>query len=282
MTKANYEKEYINIEDGKKYAFYYEGENNDLSEKTIDDCIAYAVMAKSFLNKPMNSPRDIVGNYEWHEEYPYEEWLLKHVTHSPDLLGKDLRAIDFGCGVGRMMSRMKKHYQFVDGVDVSSYAMDYGKQVLPDSQFYESSGLDLGQVPDDTYDLFYSTIAMQHIPVRTIRKNLFRGMFNALKSGGWLSIQMAFNPDAKAGRWSHDTEHADYEADFIGANATNGHADVIINMNDLSKIGADIVDVFGNKVFLESDNVASKYGNLNGHYHAPYWASHWLYITVQK
>lgn len=266
---------------------YYNFYGDDWTDELKEQCIAYAKMAKQFLNKPMNSPRDIVGNYEWHQEYPYENWLLQHIPQSAYTTETGdkrvgTKAIDFGVGVGRMIPRIGKFYDQVDGTDVSGYALAMAKELNPNSTFYESSGLDIGDVPDYTYDLFYSTIAMQHIPVRTIRKNMFRGIYNALKDGGWMSFQLAFNPDAKAGRWSHDTEHAEYEADFIGANATNGHADVIINMSDLGKLSEDIKDVFGNTPFIEADNVASKYQNLNGQYHAPYWASHWLYVSVKK
>jgi hypothetical protein len=130
--------------------------------------------------------------------------------------------------------------------------------------------------------LVFSTIAIQHIPVKTIRKNIFRAMYNTLKHGGFMSIQVAYHPTYQAGVWSNDTEHANYDSDFYNAKATNGHADMVINQGDLPSVETDMLDIFGSMPTFEFVNVSDKYGNLDGAYHAPYWAQDWLFIKVQK
>ena len=41
-----------------------------------------------------------VGNWQAHEKYPYEKYLLEHYK------GENFKALDFGCGIGRMIKRM--------------------------------------------------------------------------------------------------------------------------------------------------------------------------------
>jgi len=271
--KANYTR--ITVEsDGYNYHFY----GSDVS-RYDEQMIAYAQMAKRFMNKPFNSPLDIVGNYDWHQEFPYEEHLFKHLD-KPVVAGS--LVIDFGCGPGRMVERITKYFgEAVHGIDISEYAIDYARNQFPDSRFFVSSGIDVGAVPENTYDVLYSTIAIQHIPVKTIRENLFRAFYNTLKPGGFICIQMAYNANQQAGVWSPDTEHASYDSDFWNAKATNGHADCVLNAESMPRFEEDFGKIFNN-VKVELVDVAAKYGNLNGKYHAPYWASDWVFISGTK
>lgn len=267
MTNFEVKKEII---DNYVYRFY-----GDIDYHK--EMVSYAQMAKKFMNKPFRSPLDIVGNYEWHEQFPYEKHLFTEEQQS----NRKNKVIDFGCGPGRMVARARKLFDEVDGVDISEYAIDYAREHFPGSKFYVSSGIDVGDVPENTYDIVFSTIAMQHIPCRTIRKNLWRGMFNILKPGGNVSVQVAYHPTRQAGVWSPDTEHASYESDFWNAKATNGHADMVINQQTLPLLLEDLSEIF-RFVDYELVNVDKLYNNLNGRYHAPYWAESWLFCRGIK
>lgn len=263
------------ILDGHVYNFYLD----DFTYK--EQMVAYAQMSKRFMNKPFDSPLAIVGNYEWHEAFPYEQYLFYDQAGNPLVDFASAKIIDFGCGPGRMVARARKLFNRVDGIDISEYAIEYAREHFKDSKFYVSSGIDVGQTPENTYDIVFSTIAIQHIPCKTIRENIFQGIESILKPGGYMSIQVAYNPTQQAGVWSHDTEHASYDSDFWNAKATNGHADMVINKNDLEKVQADLEKIYDN-VVLRLVNVDKLYANLNGTYHAPYWASDWLFIQAQK
>lgn len=271
--------------DGYNYTFYNQPDylNTIPSEINYErQMVDYAKMAKKFMNKPFNSPLDIVGNYGWHEEFPYEKFLFNDLATKEPLIDFSTGSVvDFGCGPGRMVLRAKKLFPKVDGIDISEYAIEYARENIPNSDFYVSSGIDVGDAPENTYDIVFSTIAIQHIPVKTIRTNLFRGFYNLLKPGGFMSIQVAYNPNYQAGVWSNDTEHANYDSDFFNATRTNGHADMVINASDLDKIQSDLGQIFTN-VKLGLANVSNLYNNLNGQYHAPYWATDWLFIQGKK
>lgn len=252
----------------------------NLTEQKIE---AYASMAKAFMNRPIGHPNNVVGNYDWHEEFPYEKYLLyKNNGFDPIVdLDKTKNCVDFGCGPGRMINRMQKFFKRVDGIDVSSYALDWAKKTFPESNFYESSGANCGNVPENTYDFVYSTICIQHIPCRSIRQRIYEGLHKCMKKDGIISLQLAYNFSYKAGIWSNDTEHASYESDFFETDKTNGHADCVINNADLPLLQKDFEKLFTD-VSIELVNVADLYKNLNGKYHAPYWASHWLFIKGKK
>lgn len=262
----------------------YDGYVYTIYEDTqyTNEMIAYAQMAKRFMNKPFRSPLNIVGNYDWHEAFPYEQNLFYDDTEKLLVDPANSVVIDFGCGPGRMVNRAKNFgFKQVDGIDISEYAIQYAREHFPDSNFFVSSGIDVGQAPEEYYDLAYSTIAIQHIPCKTIRKNIIHGLYNCLKPGGYVSLQVAYHPTMTAGVWSPDTEHASYDSDFWNAKATNGHADMIINENDLPTVKADFEELFSDVKF-KFENVSSKYNNLNGHHHANYWAQDWLFIQARK
>ena len=264
------------IEDGGyKYNFYVASEHKQ-------QMIGYAKMAKQFMNKPFHTPLAVVGNYEWHEAFPYEQFLFFDVdTNEPLVKFDESTVADFACGPGRMVNRARRMFKQVDGIDISEYALDYAKRTYPGSNFYISSGIDVGDAPTNHYDLVFSTIAIQHIASKTIRENIYRGIESILKPGGYMSIQIGYNPTIKAGRWSHDTEHAAYDFDFWDAQATNGHADMVINEDDLPKVKQDFGAIFDD-VKITLVNVDQIYRNLNGHFHPPYWASDWMFVQGKK
>jgi SAM-dependent methyltransferase len=264
------------IVDGKVYNFYI-----DVPDEKENDMIKYAAMSKRFMNKPFNSVLDIVGNMGWNQAFPYEDLMFYDKDHNPLVDFSNSIACDFACGPGRMIDRAGKLFKRVDGIDISEYALEYDRQTYPNSNFYVSSGIDVGDAPVNTYDLVFSTIALQHIPSRTIRTNIFKGLHSILKPGGTITYQIAFNPNGRPGVWSHDAEHAAYDADFFGAQATNGHADVVINNDDLPMFQKDMEDIFED-VSFGMLNVEVLYGNLGGHTHPPYWASHWIFVKGKK
>lgn len=76
------------------------------------------------------------------------------------------RALDFGCGMGRLTQALAEYYDHVDGVDVSPEMLKLarkhnrrGKRVR-----YRLNGPDLNMFEDGRFDLVYSMIVLQHMP----------------------------------------------------------------------------------------------------------------------
>jgi ubiquinone/menaquinone biosynthesis C-methylase UbiE len=78
-------------------------------------------------------------------------------------LGGGERALDFGCGVGRLTRPLADYFTDVDGVDISS-EMILLASTFDERPTYTYNPLpDLRIFPDDTYDLVYSNIVLQHM-----------------------------------------------------------------------------------------------------------------------
>ena len=257
----------------------------------------YINMQKREYENPNVTPEDIVGQYAWHEEYPYETFLLykngdvrKPIFENT----KDKTALDFACGPGRMVKRMLKVFKKVDGCDISGRLIEEARNRVPETDFYVTNGNDLGDVPLNHYDFIYCTISMQHIASYEIRRSILENMKQALRQGGKIVLQMAYNPHfpyvSERSRYQiNEKEIVMYEkadmADYFGndfdAVKTNGLHDVGIGKNDLPQIKKDIAELFTN-VSIWFSNVKDYYDDLEGQKHSNYWATDWLYIYAEK
>lgn len=107
----------------------------------------------------------------------------------------DGRALEIGCGVGRLMKHMAPFFREVHGVDVSAEMVARGRERLrhiPDLFFYKNDGTGLPMFCDDNFDLVYSYIAFQHMPRRVVY-GYFDEVGRVLKPGGLFWFQM-FRP----------------------------------------------------------------------------------------
>lgn len=215
----------------------------------------------------LNESKDLcVGNFEVHENYPYEEYLLEHFR------GKSISALDFACGMGRMMKRMLNHFDEVDGVDLSQENLDYASKYLTDGGISEgrfatflSSGIG-SSIINKKYDFIYSTIALQHICVYEIRRKIFEDLFFALNDNGSCCFQLGFGWDNYC-HW-FDNNYA--------ARSTNGAGDVSIpNSDHLHGISNDFKEIgFKNIKYEFKISPHPEYGNT---YHPI-----WVFIHMTK
>ncbi|HEX7796334.1 MAG TPA: class I SAM-dependent methyltransferase [Vicinamibacterales bacterium] len=141
-------------------------------------------------------------------------------------LSHDLRILDFGCGVGRLMKPLAEAGFCVDGVDISERMLSFARNepALKRSAFFLSSGNDCGGAPAGQYDFVYSYLCFQHICSRTVRNELLAAMKRALRPGGVVLIQMHYYPDRTAA--TVPAPHMPWSGDNFGAPVTNGRADV--------------------------------------------------------
>lgn len=234
----------------------------------------YALMQKNHYSKL--SPEDIVGSYQWHENFPYvTNFLYKNGDISKPLLNNisEKVALDFGCGPGRMIRKMKTLFKRVDGVDTSQNALNYAKDLSGTSNLYLSSGYDIGGASKNKYDFIYSCIAIQHIASRTIRNMIFNEFSKVLNKDGFFSIEIAYYEDP-----SFLGKHAHYMEDKYDVTTTNGGCDVIINEKVLPLFINDLNQYFTN-INHHLVRVNDKFDNLNGAQHPHCELSHFLFIN---
>ncbi len=96
------------------------------------------------------------------------------------------KALDFGCGVGRLSQALSAHFQEVHGVDISPSMIARAKDFagsLARCQFHVNSTDRLELFTNDTFDFVYSNIALQHIEPQ-YAKRYIEEFFRVLKPGG--------------------------------------------------------------------------------------------------
>ena len=122
------------------------------------------------------------------------EWDL------PRFPGRDA-ALEIGCGPGRLMRPLSRHFKEIHGVDVSDAMIKLARERLrntPNAFPHHSSGSDLKLFPDEKFDFVYSYAVFQHIPSGEVVFQYLREARRVLKTGGILRCQInGLPPTAK-------------------------------------------------------------------------------------
>lgn len=111
--------------------------------------------------------------------------------------------LDIGCGVGLLVEAAARHGVDATGVDVSRFAIEYGREELGIGQLF--AGLPGQVLADDAgFDVVYLNHVIEHVhnPAELVRQ-----CAQYLKPGGWLVIE---TPDIDSTQSLHDGEHWEY------------------------------------------------------------------------
>ena len=103
------------------------------------------------------------------------------------------RALEIGCGPGRLMRPMSQHFGEIHGVDVSDEMIRRAEANLahiPHAHPHHTSGADLDPFADESFDLVYSYAVFQHIPSRDVVMQYLREAVRVLKPGGIIRAQI--------------------------------------------------------------------------------------------
>ena len=102
-------------------------------------------------------------------------------------------ALEIGCGPGRLMRPIGRHFREIHGVDVSDEMIRLARERLgdlPHAHLHHGSGADLGMFENNTFDFVYSYAVFQHIPSREIVFEYLREARRVLKPGGIMRCQV--------------------------------------------------------------------------------------------
>jgi ubiquinone/menaquinone biosynthesis C-methylase UbiE len=106
---------------------------------------------------------------------------------------KFFKALDFGCGVGRLTRALSKKFEESIGVDISkkmlSLARDMNKE-FTNCKFELNEESNLKIFDNDYFDLIYSVIVLQHISNPEITKSYISEFVRVLSKGGLLVFQV--------------------------------------------------------------------------------------------
>lgn len=102
------------------------------------------------------------------------------------------RALDFGCGVGRLTWALADHFPCVTGVDISAVMLDRARGHRTGDEAVEfvlNTTPDLRAWPDGTFDLVYSHLVLQHNP-RPLMESFIGEFCRVCRPGGHVMFQL--------------------------------------------------------------------------------------------
>jgi SAM-dependent methyltransferase len=97
------------------------------------------------------------------------------------------RALEIGCGPGRLMKPLAHNFGEIHGVDVSDEMIRLARErlrAIPHAHVHTTSGTGLPQFADQSFDFVYSHAVFQHIPSRDVVLEYLRETRRVLKPGG--------------------------------------------------------------------------------------------------
>ncbi len=137
-------------------------------------------------------------------------------------VAKPRRALEIGCGPGRLIKPMSRHFEEITGIDVSDEMIRLAAERLrgvPNARVHHTSGTDLALFEDDFFDFVYSYAVFQHIPSREVVMRYLGEAVRVLRPGGILRCQINGLPKSakEYTTWSGVRIGADEVAEFARA-----------------------------------------------------------------
>ena len=99
-------------------------------------------------------------------------------------------ALDFGCGAGRLTAALSAHFPAVTGVDISLPMLEEARALHAGNErcrFVHSNSRTLSVFPDESFDLVYSSLVLQHMPT-DLAGTYLAEFLRVLRPGGVIVI----------------------------------------------------------------------------------------------
>jgi ubiquinone/menaquinone biosynthesis C-methylase UbiE len=103
------------------------------------------------------------------------------------------RALDFGCGLGRLTRPLAGRFRECVGVDISEGMVSQARRLnadVPRATFVVNAADDLRHFDEASFDLVYSVIVLQHVPDRGAIESYIAEFCRVLRPGGLAVFQL--------------------------------------------------------------------------------------------
>jgi SAM-dependent methyltransferase len=144
----------------------------------------------------LTDPRYRHGESDVDEFMATGEGLANGVMGECERLGLAIsrgRALDFGCGVGRVTLPLSRRFSEVIGLDVSTSMIDSARRRhadQPNCTFEVHKESDLRRFPDLHFDLVFCVLVLQHLPSQGAIVRFLEEFARVLRPGGALVVQL--------------------------------------------------------------------------------------------
>lgn len=108
-------------------------------------------------------------------------------------LPQSRRALEIGCGPGRLLRPMSAHFQEIHGIDISDEMVGRARANLarvPHAHVHHAEQSDLRAFADNYFDFVYSYAVFQHIPSGDVVFGYLREVARVLAPGGIAHLQL--------------------------------------------------------------------------------------------
>lgn len=150
--------------------------------------------AKQFWNKTtLHESRSVIVEEEGWKRYTEEQlpFIIKPIMKNGGSAVGTHRALEIGCGIGRMMIPMLGYFFHVHGIDISANMIKHSLGYLenyPETSTQVFDGYTF-PLPDNMFDFVYSCLVFQHIPKKELMLRYLQESRRVLVPGGTARIQ---------------------------------------------------------------------------------------------
>jgi len=106
--------------------------------------------------------------------------------------GLNGRALDFGCGVGRLSRGLSSYFEEVYGVDISDEMIRLAREHTPSCKFLVNQSDNLHLFHNDFFDFVYSNIVLQHQRSGDLAKEYVREFVRVTRPKGTIVFQIPY------------------------------------------------------------------------------------------
>ncbi|HVX67867.1 MAG TPA: class I SAM-dependent methyltransferase [Bryobacteraceae bacterium] len=142
-----------------------------------------------------NTLRSILGVRETGEPWTLDQFFESGVHEIEAVLARyssgPSRALDFGCGIGRITQALARRFELAWGVDVSPRMVELASahnRAGDRCRYSVNAQPDLGIFDDGYFDLVWSQITLQHIPPAAA--SYISEFFRVVRPGGLVMFQL--------------------------------------------------------------------------------------------
>lgn len=145
-------------------------------------------------------PEKDQGRWTYEDFYLHGALEIDHALRHLGALSLDThrsRALDFGCGAGRLTVALARHYKSVDGVDLSATMIELAKAHKPDGlriRYHHNVEPNLRLFSTSAFDLVYSNIVLQHMP-QELQRGYLAEIIRIVRPRGAALIEIPAGPD---------------------------------------------------------------------------------------
>jgi 2-polyprenyl-3-methyl-5-hydroxy-6-metoxy-1,4-benzoquinol methylase len=150
--------------------------------------------------------------------------------------------VEIGCGIGRMSRPMAARGRSVRAIDVSAEMLAQARRAnreIENITWIQGTGDSLTAIEDESADVCFSYVVLQHIPDPEVILGYIREMGRVLRPGGWAAFQVSNDENVHRPRRSLGTRVRTLLGRAPGGQRHGAWLGCAVSVEDVRKAAAD-------------------------------------------